>query len=108
MCSPLDPEVLGYAGTPSETSSSRTHRATSSTLSNVAPFVGIEIDRRVVGVVGGLHPREPRVLRDGRDLRHVQQRRQRSADQPLRVRLVDRLSVFEHLDAHTLWRPLLA
>ena len=51
----------------------------------------IEIDCGVVGVERRLHAREPRVLRDRRDLRHVQQRRQRSADEALRVRLADRI-----------------
>ena len=40
MCSPLEPDVFGNPGTPSLASSSRTHRATSSTFANVAASVG--------------------------------------------------------------------
>ena len=69
----------------------------------------IEIDRDVVGVERRLHAREPRVLRDRRKLRHVEQRRQRSADEALRVRLADRVElVGQRLDPHARGRPLFA
>ena len=55
---------------------------------------GIEIDRRVVLRQRIGHARKPRVLRDRRDLRHVQERRQRSADQPIaRALFADRLDL---------------
>ena len=41
----------------------------------------IEIERDVVGVERRLHAREPRVLRDRGNLRHVEQRDQRPADE---------------------------
>ena len=53
--------------------------------------VRIEIERDVVGLERRLHAREPRVLRDRRNLRHVEQRDQRAADKPPGVRLGDRL-----------------
>ena len=95
MCRPREPDVFGTPGSPSRSSSSLTQRATSSTCVEARAVARIEIDRHVVRrAADRLHAREPRVLRDRRELRHVEQRRQRSADQPIaRPLLVDRLDV---------------
>ena len=57
---------------------------------------GIEIERDVIRVLDRLHAREPRILGDGRELRHVQQRRQVAADD-----LLASAGHFDRVDAHT-------
>ena len=75
------PTSSGQPGTFSASSSSCTQRATSSTRENGVSSSGSRSMRHVVGVERRLHAREPRVLRDRGDLRHVEQRDQRSADE---------------------------
>ena len=84
MCRPREPEVLRSPSTPSASSSSRTQRATSRTRENGAPVHRIQIDRGEVHLVRRLRAREPGVLRDHRELGHVEQRRQVAADEPRR------------------------
>jgi hypothetical protein len=65
-------------------------------------FSRIEIDRPVVLAQRIGHARETRILRDGRELRHVQERRERAADQRIAWSLLaDRLDVFgQHFTPH--------
>ena len=93
------PDVFGTPGMCSRSSSSFTHRATSSTCVERGAVAGVEIDRDEIGMERIGDAGEPRILRDRGELRHVEQRRERSADQPIaRAFFGDRLDVLrQHL-----------
>ena len=118
-CSPSDPDVFGTPTAPTFASSSRSQRATSSTVSNEVPGIGSRSKATWSGAMQRLHAREPGVLRDGRQLRHVEQRLERPADRAARhvvVRqhldtdagrhLVGRAMLVERLAAHAVRIPL--
>ena len=66
----------------------------------------IEIDRDLIRRIQIVHRRKPRVHRDRRELRHVEQRLQRSADQPRR-HVVVRQRLDAHARRHRLRRAML-
>ena len=96
MWSPSAPEVFGTPDAPRASSSSRIARATSSTRLEFHAFRRIEIQRHMIGGLDRLNPREPRILGDRGQLRHVQQRRQVAADD-----LLPRFGHPDRLDAYT-------
>ena len=101
MCRPRDPDVLGNAGHLQRLELVAHPAGDVEHLRERGAVAGIEIDRDVVGVERRLHAREPRVLRDRGELRHVEQRDERSADESLGAGLVDRIDVGgQHFDAH--------
>ena len=95
MCSPSDPDVFGKPGTlqpiqlvahpPRDVEDLRERRAR----------LRIEIDRDLIGFVQRVDRREPRVHRDRRELRHVEQRLQAAADEHRR-----HVGARHRLDAH--------
>ena len=77
MCRPREPDVFGTAGTPSDVQLVAHPARDVEHARERRALARIEIERDVVGVERRLHAREPRVLRDRGDLRHVEQRDQR-------------------------------
>ena len=78
---------------PSASSSSRTQRATSRTRENGASSIGSRSMAAKSISLRRLRAREPRVLRDDRQLDHVEQRRQAAADEAGRDVVVDGIAL---------------
>ena len=93
MCRPSAPDVFGMPFASRVSSSSRIHRATSRTRFERHAVRGIQVERRAVGCLRIGQPREPWILRDRRELRHVEERLEGAADD-VRARFGDR----DHLD----------
>ena len=101
MCRPDEPDVFGTAGTFNDAQLVADPSRNVQHLRERRVVVRIEIERDVVGLERRLHAREPRVLRDRGNLRHVEQRDERPSDQPSGARLGGRLVLgIELLDTH--------
>ena len=74
-------------------------------MANEARVGGIEIEGGVIRVVRRLRAREPRVLGNGGELRHLEQRLQRSTDE-LRLAPLGDLVLVERLTADTVGEAL--
>ena len=93
MCRPREPDVFGTAGTLHRLELVAHPARDVEHLRERRALARIEIERDEVGVERRLHAREPRVLRDRGELRHVEQRDERSADEALGAALLDRVEI---------------
>ena len=106
MCSPSEPDVFGKPGDLHAIELFLDPSRAIENLRERRARLRIEIDRDLVRRVQIVHRRKPRVHRDRRELRHVEQRLQRSADQPRR-HVVVRQRLDAHARRHRLRRAML-